>query len=227
MDIRVDKSADKTSFGWFYGTHKFVTRLALRPYSWLRMHQTMFDEFVVRPDLRLNERGLFGNRHFYCLKTKGSFLDFNGKGNAHARYKFHVEQMLLAIENEDAFRIIKNAAKALHFLQDVTQPHHTQEGFFFNKVRHVGIHRRFEQFVKENQKSFLPEHIEYVNNPREFEDIFMDNVKFSSKVGIPVESNIETDWERIGKVSLEQAVKSTREFLSKVDELIQNMERKS
>lgn len=220
MDIRVDnRVGNETSFGWFYGTHKRVTMLALKDFPRLQKYEEIFKEFVIRPDF--NETGPFSSWHFYCPKTKkGSFLDITGTWNAYARYKLHVERMLLAVENRNTYRIVKHAGKALHFLQDMTQPHHTQEGAFHNKFWHSQTHFRFEQFVKENQDGFL-KGIQFDSpTPNDFEDLFIKNVEFSSQLCIPVKGNQNIDWEWVGKAGVVQAAKSTRIFLATLDKLL-------
>lgn len=214
----INKS-DNTHFGWFDKTHRFAIGKVIKELPDLQKYEEILKEFVVRPDY--NELGYWGNWHFYYPKTEGSFLDINRQNNAFVRYRLHVEKMLEAISEEDRmYKVMKHAGKALHFLQDMTQPHHTQEGFFFNKVLNVNTHLGFEKLVNEMRKPFLKGHIIAPPISQSFEDIFMGNVNFSSKIGIPTDANRTNDWEHTGKEGLKQAVDSTWAFLSKVNDML-------
>lgn len=228
MDIRVNKS-DNTSFGWFYGTHHDAVAIPLKLYPELNQHKAIFRNFVVKPDI--DELGPFLNYHFYSLKTGKGFCDFSGDQNALGRYKRHVQIMFDTIHSQkpEVFEIIKHAAKAIHFLQDMTQPHHTLAYKFFllnlyKKFAGLNVHMEFEKFIRESQDGFFKDLVikPLTTKPREFDEIFMDNVKFSSTLGLPVAENKESDWIRIGKAGVFQAIDSTSEFLAKLTEILQD-----
>ncbi len=216
MKINMD---DKTNFGWFYGTHKRVTRFALKNIPELANYKGLLEEFAQRPDF--DEKGLFNNWHFFSPTLKKKNVDFNGKNNAFSKYKEHVENMLKGISEKNSDKYIEHAGRAIHFLQDMTQPQHTQKSFIFNKILHLRMHLAFEEFVKENQQDCFCEYIEKPFINRSYDDIFMENVNLSYKSELPL-SNNRYIWERLGKNGINQAISSTKDFLTKLSTLIKS-----
>jgi hypothetical protein len=215
--MKINKS-DNINFGWSDKTHKYVLSRVIQEFPKLQKYEEILKEFVVRPDY--NELGFIGNYHFYSPNTRRSFLDYNGKNNAYVRYSLHVKKMIEAVSiKERDFKIMKHAGKALHFLQDMTQPHHTQEGFFFNKVLEVKTHIDFETFAEKKLNEFLEGSFCSLKGGKSFEDIFLDNVSFSSKIATPTKTN-KTEWARIGKAGVLHAYTSTKEFLAKLNDML-------
>lgn len=208
-------NSDNTHFGWSDKTHRYILSKVIQEFPKLKKYEEILKEFVVRPDY--NELGFVGNYHFYSPNTGRSFLDYNGRNNAYSRYLLHVKKMFEAISiKERDFKIMKHAGKALHFLQDMTQPHHSQQGFFFNKVIEVRTHINFETFAEKKLDEFLKDLSQYTVEGKSVENIFAGNLTFASKTGIPTKANKE-EWERIARESIIQAVNSTREFLTNLN----------
>lgn len=206
------------TFDWFWGTHKKIMVAALKFFPHLQKYEALFNEFVVRPDF--TEKGFLRNWHFYLPEKGTSFLDFSGQGNAYARYNLHIRKMLFAIKQRNTYQAIKHAGKALHFLQDMTQPHHTQGGFVFNKVFNLFTHRGFESFVRENEDRFLQGLAPDPFMPADFDELFKINVEFSSNITMPMKKNKKSDWERIAHAGIQQAARSTHAFLSILDNML-------
>lgn len=216
--IVMDKSINNTlNFGWFYGTHKRVTRFALKKIPNLKQHQDQLEQFAQRPDF--DEKGLFNNWHFYSPAQEKSFFDFDKKENAFAKYMGHVKTMLEGVKTNNISSYIEHAGRALHYLQDMTQPLHTQKGFVFNKILGLKLHMDFERFVKKNQEDCFGKYIDTPFPDKSFEDIFMDNVSFSIKSQLPTSKN-RYAWEYIGRDGINQAIRSTKNFLEKLSNLI-------
>lgn len=215
MDIRFDKIIN---FDWFWGTHKKITKAALEFFPRLEKYEALFKEFVVRPDF--TEKGFLRNWHFYLPEKGKSYLDFSGKGNAYARYKLHVKKMLFAIAKGHTYQAIKCAGKALHYLQDMTQPHHTQGGFIATKFLNLFTHRGFESFVKKHEDRFLEGLAPDPFMPKDFDELFQLNVEFSTNITTPVKKNKDSEWERIAHAGLQQAARSTHAFLEMFDKLL-------
>ena len=218
MEIRSD---NKINFGWTCKTHKKITQYALQEFPLLKQYRKTFKEFVQKPDY--DELGFFGNWHFYSTQNKKSFMDFNGKNNAFARYELHIAGIYAAIKDHNRDLLFEHAGRALHFLQDMTQPQHVQKGVFFNKVMDCSVHVKFEKFVKKRQEKFFKKYMQKIKMPvaiRDFETLFLSNVKFSSESKLPIEKN-KYEWNKIGKKGFNKAVDSTREFMAKLTELIQ------
>jgi len=215
MEVKIQS---QQSFGWFIGTHKRVTRFALRDFPDLKPYQDNLEIFAQKPDF--DENGTLNNWHFYTpFQQKNSFLDFNNKGNAFARYQEHVEKMLACIQGKNTDLGIEHAGRALHFLQDMTQIHHTQKGLLFNKVFNLKLHVDFEHFVKKNQEDCFGSYVEKPFTNASFDDIFMENVRLSMNSTFPIRKT-RFAWEYVGRDAINQTIHSTKEFLTKLSRLM-------
>jgi hypothetical protein len=215
MEVKIQ---DKQNFGWFIGTHKRVTRFALQDLPDLKPYQDNLEIFAQKPDF--DETGHFNNSHYYSpLQQKKSFLDFNKKSNALAKYQEHVEQMLTSIQGKNTDLGIEHAGRALHFLQDMTQPQHTQKGLLFNKIYNLRLHLDFEHFVKKNQADCFRGYVERPFTNASFNDIFMENVRLSMNSTFPTRKT-RFAWEYVGRDGINQAIHSTKEFLTKLSRLM-------
>lgn len=215
MEIR---KVDTQNFGWFYGTHKRVTRLALKNLPDLKPYKIALEEFAQRPDF--DEQGLFNNWHFFSPLQRKNFINLKFRDNAFVKYKDHVNKMLIAVDDKKTDLYIEHAGRAIHFLQDMTQPQHTQKGFIFNKLLNLKNHLAFEGYIKKNQHEIFSEYVEAPFMNKAYEDIFMENVGLSSKSELPTPKT-RYAWERIGRNGINQAISSTREFLEKLNRITQ------
>jgi len=215
MDIKIK---DKTNFGWFYGTHKRITRFALKDLSNLMPHKGMLEEFAQRPDF--DETRIFNNCHFYSPVTGRSFFDFDGKHNALAKYMEHVSQMLANIAEENKALCIEHAGRALHYLQDITQVQHSQTEGLLKRLLHRKMHLNFEEFVREHQKAYFEGYEDKPFTDRPFKDIFLENLQVRLESNYPTKKN-RYAWDRFGCAGVLQARSSTREFLVKLNALLE------
>lgn len=216
MDIKVN-SNNNINFGWFDGTHKRLTRFALENLPNLKPYKDKLEIFSIKPDFDENRR--FNNLHFFSPVQKRSFLDFHGKDNACAKYKEHVIKMLSAINKKEIDLFIEHAGRALHYLQDMTQPQHTQKGLLFNKILHFRLHLDFEKFVRENYSDCFIGYEEIPFRNRSFDDLFLENMNLSTKSELPTRKDTYL-WEYIARKGVNQAIASTKEFLTKVSKLL-------
>lgn len=213
MKTTIDNS---TNFGWFYGTHKRITRRALKNIPSLQQFSEKLAEFSKKPDL--DEQGIFNNWHFYSPVMRTKYCDFNGAESAYTRYREHVKKMLVAIKANQTDLYIEHAGRALHFLQDMTQPQHTQKGFVFNKLIQLHKHLKFEESARNQDKWFdIYKEIPFRNMT--FSTIFKQNVDLSTKNDLPKGEDI-TKWDGIIEKGINQAIFSTSEFLEKLSKLV-------
>lgn len=212
-----DSVNNNVNFGWTCKTHRKITEFALEDFPKLLPAKKMFQDFVQRPDF--DELGTLGNWHFYSKSTKSSFVDFNKKSNALARYNEHVKELKEAAKDKNSPLFFEHAARALHFLQDMTQPHHTNKGLLFNKIFELRTHLRFEKFVQTRQYDYFEEYVRTTPQNSTFEQIFSNNVHSSLKNAVPFNKNSNI-WNDIGQNRFNRAVDSTREFMTQLSELI-------
>ncbi|MEI8128670.1 MAG: hypothetical protein WCG95_03530 [bacterium] len=210
---------NQTSFGWKDVTHKKITEASLADTPELAKYQKDLVNFVQRPDF--DENGVNSNSHFYFpFAEKKSFSDSSGSDNAYGRYSYHVGQIKTSLENNDKQGAIEHAGRALHFLQDVSEQHHSHQGNLFQKAQEQNIHIEFEDFIKDNQdkifKNIAPKQVEGNKN---FDDLFIKTAEYSARSDFATINNRDK-WERLGQDGLSNAMHATREFLVKFNTLL-------
>lgn len=214
---------DKTNFGWWYGTHKRVTGFVMEDFPALTSFRRVLEEASQAPDLDPVEAKLFRQLHFYSPIEKRSFLDFRKRNNAFALYKSHVGKMILAAFQKDKNLCMNEAGRAIHYLQDVTQPQHSQRISVFNKLFGFKNHLNFEEYAKNRQPGRFDEY-EGIYNPKRdisetFEELFLNAASTSIKNNYPVSKNFN-EWERISANGINLAIEATRKFIEKLNCLI-------
>lgn len=220
--MKVNCVDNQTSFGWKYKTHKMITAKTLDEMPKLSKYKNILVDFVQKPDF--DERGFKGNNHFYFTPTlfrpRESFLDITGRNNAASKFSEHVFYFEELID-KDKKEAMEHAGRALHFLQDMTQPQHTERGTAFQKLRELSIHKEFENFTLRNQKFFI-------NNakPAKFDvehdniiDLF-DEVVFHSEQGRQVRENNRKEWIGIAQTGISNAVHATKEFCGYISKFL-------
>lgn len=225
------ENRNKTNFGWCLKTHKIMAEHALEECSLLKPYKKIVKTFVELPDY--DELGQLGNWHFYSTHNHRSYLDYNGKNNALERYKFHIMTMYEDFKSGKIEEAIKHASRALHFGQDMSQPHHTQKGLFYNKIMNVATHVRFEETVKKAEKVYIQDYLKnhFIKDKitetnvdklsqLDFVDLFLDSVKLSQKNEIPTKKNASEKWYQIGQTGFNQAMDFTRAFSKKINDLV-------
>ncbi len=146
-----------------------------------------------------------------------SFMDFNGKNNAKAAYYDHLDKIDMAIEDEDDDATIENAARACHFLQDVTQPQHIQETSAVGKAIDLKIHTDYERFAEDIIDDCAKNYVTEIRNPRSCTQLFQNNFEETKDVGKITRKN-EPYWDEITQQQFNLAVQSTKEFLQNVSD---------
>jgi len=234
MDVSINNNSNRQlTFGWSCKTHKKMIQHVLKEFPEFHEYRDIFKAYVQKPDY--DELGQMGNWHFYSPDSKRSYLDYSGKNNALARYKLHTKNMYEYLENGETEDAMKESARMLHLGHDMSQPHHTLKGWFFNKVWDCKIHLRFEKSVEKSQDVYLKDYqkikkIAAESNPastnpdtkleaKDFTDLFMNSVHLSMKNKIPTSKNSSTEWESIGQKGLNQAMDFTSAFMTKLSAL--------
>lgn len=235
MNIR---SVNNINFGWHCDTHKNITQAALKDFPQFQQYQDVFELEVQKPDL--DDIGFLANKHFYYAPEDGkspmSFFDNKEQtNNAKSAYKTHVKVLDKAIENKDTLAIISQAARAMHFLQDMAQPQHTKKGSLLTKAIELKIHNDYEQAVLNKQDIHKEEYFKTAYNtneqnqpgPRKFIDIFEDTAS-DSQLGAQITRKNEKNWSSIAQYQYNNAVNASREFLMSLSDMLEaNAQNKS
>lgn len=220
--MKINSVNKDVNFGWSYQTHQRITEMLVDQLPKLKEYKPLFSKMVAMPDF--DERGFKGNNHFYytpkLFRPRESFLDFLGQNNAYVRYLKHIYEFkeLLSIDREKA---ISHAARALHFLQDVTQPHHTERGTVLEKWRDLSVHKRFEKFELDSDDIYVKnaENSKLEHNSAGFYDIF--NTAVSKSMSIPAAKSTNHNlWKEIAQDGISNAVAVSRAFLKNISDAI-------
>lgn len=212
-------SINQATFGWKDVTHKKITETALKERTELKPYESDLAKFAQQPDF--DETGFYSNLHFYYpFAQQKSFYDPSGKDNAYGRYTYHADKMKKAINDKDPTAACEHAGRALHFLQDVSEQHHSHAGSMSEKATEQKVHIEFENFVQNNQEKMFP--LLKPQNPQkydDFDDLFIKTANYSATSDFATEEN-KNKWDDIAKDGLSNSLVTTKMFLDKFNSLI-------
>lgn len=224
--MKIDKIHNTPSFGLRAQTHEFITyKIAKNSARLTKETADMFAEFVQKPDFDETGLKIFGkntcNNHFYypaqTFRTRESHLDFDGKHNAYSKYIDHICRMFTRFSERNKIGAIEEAARAKHFLDDMSAGLHVKRGTILGKYKEEKVHKEFENYIYANQEKFynnrskseLKEHLPEDNY--DYDDLFAATVKTSLENEIPNEANHEK-WADIAQKTINLNVDASREF---------------
>lgn len=224
--MKVEKLSNSPNFGLRAQTHEFITYNLARNYAHLNSETAdMFAKFVQKPDFDETGLKILGkatcNNHFYyppqTYRRRESHLDFDGKHNAFSKYNEHICRMFTCLSKHNKKGAIEEAARAKHFLDDMSVGLHVKRGTVLDKYKEERVHKEFEAFIEDNQdkfynnrsKSDLKKYLPSDNN--DFDDLFVATVKTSLENEIPNEANSDR-WSEIAQKTINLNIDSSREF---------------
>lgn len=200
------------SFGWHYPMHTNILKKATRNSNIPEMIENILLKSVQKPDLE--ENFLYGQKHFYYPNDKiKSYLDYTGTHNAKHLYKTHLKKSLNFFRVGNIIHGTDEAGRALHYLQDMTQPNHIDSGSIITKAKEFAVpHLKFEMDAYDKQNKFYDNYTTIEINAKSFNDLFDKTVNLSQKNQIPRKNNIE-NWDNITQNAIDLAISSTRKFI--------------
>ena len=217
--MNIVNPTQQPNFKWNRTTHLEMTMLALEKSNLNNKTKRQIARYSQMPDLTSKERGFHCNSHFFFpLKTKKSFgFGANNYNNALAMYKEHFQSAMLAKTEKE---LLKHIGYALHFLQDVSMPLHTESGGFLHKAFNFFKHRNFEKgkvygatnnlkILKEN---YQPENIRHSS----IVDLFYETAIFSQQPEFKVYNTNKSNWINIQKACFNKGTNATRIFVEKI-----------
>lgn len=220
MQYRNDINRESIHFGWHDRMHSDIVKNVQKKPNDNSELDDIFLEAVKKPDS--DERFLLGQYHFYYPDDKvKSYLDYTGTHNARYCYRSHIKNALKLFRLGNIEKSTDEAGRALHYLQDVTEPHHIDSGSIIDKAKDALMpHHKFEMdtFAKEDEffKNYTPVNI----RSNSFSDLFDETVILSQQTPVPVRNNIET-WDDIAQNSINLVLSVTSKFL----ELLPNIKK--
>ena len=226
----ITKFSSNNNFGWNIKTHKKITEYAIKnsDINLKNHHEKILINASKQPDI--DETQLHSSSHFCFaipenLKPKRSlsFMDFSGRNNALAKFTKHINKAQKALSKDKKHKSLDELGRALHFLQDMCVPLHTEKGSIISKFRDSKMHLDYEiGFVNPQiDKLLRPQNIEPTDKKHDFKNfalhLFKENFDFSSQ--FKISNKNKADWGQIAQVTMDKAVSSTQELLTAFREL--------
>ncbi len=203
------------NFGWHYRMHTKILNKAAEISNFKAENPHAFailQNAVIKPDF--DEFFMYNENHFfYPEKRIKSFLDFSGKHNAKYLYLRHLSKFFEELKNKNCITGFDEAGRALHYLQDITQPQHIESGSIIRKALDKSMHHRFEVQAFGNCDKYINNHTPYAFvKTHDFLSLFNQTVKISRKNQIPSNKN-KSDWDNIAQNGVNLAIDATKRFL--------------
>ncbi len=214
--MKINSVNSTPNFGWKYPTHQKITAMLTDEFDNLANVKKIVAKSVIKPDF--DDNGFKCNNHFYFLPeifcSRASFLDITGQNNALARYKYHVSNFE-RLQVKDKNTALEHAGRALHFLQDMTQPQHIKRGSFFEKFLDLKSHQTFENMAMINDEKFIKNasNVELDFTPDSFSDLFDETVALTEEL-IPIRKDNKDSWTFVAQEGISNMIAVTREFLN-------------
>ncbi len=214
--MQIGNIDNSVNFKWNKTTHLEMTMLALKDSKIDKVTKRQIARYSQMPDFVKSELGYHNNTHFYFPNSeKKSFGKNSGEFNAYNQFKEHLTTALFS-KNDEHF--LKHAGFALHYLQDMSVPLHTEKGGMLHKIMKYKLHKNFEQNSKygvlSNMKN-LAENYRYKKITfTTLLDLFKDTAEFSGRFKIT--SSNKKKWYSIQQECFDMGVNTTREFFEKL-----------
>ena len=222
MKISIKNNAYSPSFGLKSQTHRRLNAEILENAPVFNDEELKnFLYYVQKPDfdetgLKLITKDTCNNHFFYpeqTLHPRLSHLDFDGKHNAFSRFTYHVTNFLSAIKNNNKKNLTEEAARAKHFLDDMSVGFHVKRGTALQKYKEEKVHKEFEKFILDNQDELIKNYTKspLPTNSKGFKDLFLNTVNVSLKNELPSIKNRE-NWKNIAQHTVNLNIDSSKEF---------------
>lgn len=213
------------NFGFNYNTHRKLSSVVIKNnFPKLEKYLPEIKQAVQSPDF--DETFFYSNSHFYfpkksLLRCRESFLDFDRIHNARSKYNIHSDNMLTAMKNGNFRLMAEEMGRAKHFLDDMSVGFHVQRGNVFQKLNEQKIHKRFEDYILDNEDKFFKQakdsQVDFKTDT--FDDIFMSVVNYSKYSILPGEKNV-SQWAKLAQDSINIAVDASKAFFGKISDMI-------
>ena len=224
--MQIDTSKNSINFGWNKTTHLQMTMLGLKDCSRLdNITKRQIARYTQMPDFAKSELGYHNNTHFYFPNSrKKSFGPNSDQLNAYNQFKEHLVSSIMA---KDDTKFLRHAGFALHYLQDMTVPLHTEKGNFLQKIIKYNTHKNFEYKSKYSAlanseklgRNYKNERIHFTT----LLDLFKDTAAFSQKPEFKITNFNKKKWYSIQQECFNRGVNTKREFFEKLLSIRQNI----
>ncbi len=205
----ISKYNNSPAFGWTPATHK---RLFLEANKSVKLdkYSDGFSKAVVLPDY--DDFSYLGRKHFYNPSNGRSYLDPKGINNARNSYDMYIGSVKSISNRHNPSNIVDSLGRALHYLQDVTQPMHIIDTNFLRRLADMRVYGHFETNAFEFEEKFIKNAKPVVFEDRYFYDLFNSVIDRVRGITVPTAYN-KPSWNIITQNSFNVALGASKRFL--------------
>jgi len=216
--MKVNDKSGNVTFGWNCFTHKTITKRALKEIPSLKKYKNILNKYCQAPDF--DDTRFIGDNHCFYKSAVSDYK--NGKISAKTFYTEYIIKARTASLEGDKKTTAKYLGRALHFLQDMANPMHTNpkpQEPLARKIDHR-THFKFESITFLKQRLYTKNYQQ--KEPAFFKSLkklFMGNVEFSTS-GEQVSKENNASWNKLAQAGMNQAITSTKLFLQEMEHLL-------
>lgn len=216
--MQVNTQAEPINFKWNRKTHLEMTMLALKDCNLDKSTIRQIARYSQMPDFCKEELGFHCNTHFYFPNSKSkSFGPNSDKNNALEFFIDHVNHAVFGKKEND---FLKYSGYAIHYLQDVAVPLHTEANNFIRKFLKYHLHKQFERGDKYGVNKHIDEFIaDYKAKDIEIVsivDLFKNTAEFSQQPKLKVKNSNKDEWKSIQQTCFNRSVDATTLLFKKL-----------
>ena len=214
--MKIDFST-KQNFGWKPQTHAAITEYAIKSFPKLKKYKGTIVAASQLPDLALYDLNLINPQAHNYFGVQ--LYKFGTPKDAFSFYVKFFREYLSAFMNNKPDVAMTKAGEALHFLQDIANPLHTNPKY--QGLLSTFRHSRYEKLADKKVahiSEFIPQNTEIL--PEFYIDNFLNTYHTSSKMPHPFKKEELKNWDNSIKNSLTLAYDATRTFLDDVSALL-------
>ena len=216
--MKINNLTENQNFRWNKTTHLEMTMLALKDSELDNITKRQIARYVQMPDFIKTELGFYNNSHFYFPNSKKKSFGVNsGKYNAYSQFIEHLSHSISAKEDGEFYKFL---GFALHYLQEMSNPLHTEPSNIVSKMLKYKTHKKFEcdskvgatsnlDVLKDNYKH---EDVTYGS----LLDLFKDTAEFSQNPKYKVRCTNVDKWLDIQKECFNRGVNSSKVFIERL-----------
>lgn len=219
--MQINPITEQPNFKWSKETHLEMTMLALKDCNLANKTKRQIARYSQMPDFCKEELGFHCNTHFYFPNSKSKSFGLNTeKNNALQMFKDHVNAAIFCVKETD---FLKQAGYAMHYLQDITVPLHTNSDNLIKQILKYKLHREFERgekfgansHLQELKENYKPDDITYTS----IVELFKDTALFSNSPQLQPHTSNKSAWKDIQQTCFNRGVTVTTLLFKKLTSL--------
>ena len=217
--MKLNTKTRNNNFGWHIKTHAQLTEKAISNFPKLLPYRRWFSIGSQVPDFALKQTSFIDKT---AHNFHGNIDEYDTMDAMEFFQKLYGDALLFLNFRNNGYAAYK-AGQALHFLQDMGVPLHTQKkhmNFFniFSHVKYEGIAKKHPEFIDElvlNREKLPPQ-----PSSISFTDRFFDAYEKSANMPHPFDKENRGNWNSSIREALNNSYHSTCEFLANFEDKI-------